>query len=163
MMPELYMEMLSTGAKVAGAAEGNVEDAGGLGDNDEDCESGDGSDAKDAAAENRRAVWCTPWESAEQDYKMMVHLLKPEGCKHVIALEGGSGSLATHCIRYQIPITVFADSALHQDVIFQSVLLRITYEMLLGNAENFIMRRSRILKRETSLTGEVPAGVTGIL
>ena len=36
------------------------------------------------------------------------------------------------------------------------MVLRVAHELLLGEGSGFVMRRSRILRRETSLGGEIP-------
>ena len=36
------------------------------------------------------------------------------------------------------------------------MVLRLVHELLLGEGSTFVMRRSKILRRETSLGGEIP-------
>ena len=51
---------------------------------------------------------------------------------------------------------MFLESEAHKEVLWQSCLLKVMYEILAGKADGFVMRRSRILSREGSLTGTEP-------
>ena len=146
--PACYETLLKGDA--SSCSEGATEDAQTMPQDGHDDEAEGPEEAREGS---ESAVWCTPWECSESDCKLIVDLYKPDGCKRIICAEAGSGSCAMHCVRHQMHITMLAETEAHKDFIFQSVVCRIVYEILLGNAQHFVMR-SRILKRETSLSGE---------
>ena len=98
-----------------------------------------------------------PWENSELHSALLIDLYKgDEGVGNlrqprVVVLEA-SLSLGIAACRKHMRTTMYVVSDRHKQLIWQALMLRITFEIMSGCADGFIMR-SRILSRENSLTG----------
>lgn len=109
-------------------------------------------------AKTKQTFPIAPWENSEQHSQLLVELYKYEPATaliktqpRVVSIEA-SISLATACCRKHMCITMFVESERHKQAVFQSLVMRISYEIMTGRADGFVMRR-RLLTRENSLSG----------
>ncbi|CAE7650938.1 unnamed protein product [Symbiodinium sp. CCMP2592] len=117
-----------------------------------------GAAEDEAAAKSKQTFPIAPWENSEQHSQLLVDLYKYEPANaliktqpRVVSIEP-SISLATACCRKHICVTMFVESERHKEAVFQSLIMRISYEIMSGRADGFVMRK-RLLTRENSLSG----------
>ncbi|CAE7513458.1 unnamed protein product [Symbiodinium necroappetens] len=125
---------------------------------DEPPAAADGAAEDEEDAKSKQTFPIAPWENSEQHSQLLVDLYKYEPAKaliktdpRIVSIEP-SVSLATACCRKHMLITMFTESERHKQAVFQSLMMRITYEIMTGRADGFVMRR-RLLTRENSLSG----------